>query len=158
MNNYEADDLIGRNRFKEEFGSHYIFQDTTEFAHTDIMMTACTKSLCYNTEIKNRNYSIDEIADSAILEKIKLDAFREQYRKDCNRCLIYFNYFTDGWVAYDMTNRIRYAEGLNKTNTMLLPATTSEDNGAKEKEVVYLCRTNNMYVQDKIRCYDRNNG
>lgn len=156
MNDFEQDDLIGRERFKKDFGHHYRFQDTDEYNHTDLYMTACTSGCRYSTEIKNRYYSIDEIGDSSILEKIKLDAFKELHRQDKDICLIYFNYYTDGWVAFDMSGRITYLEGLDRQGKMELPATTSVDNGIKEKDVIYLYRINNIYVQDKMKCYDKN--
>lgn len=153
MNNFETDDLIGRKKFKQDFRKHYIMQDTQEYDHTDIMLTACTTGCIYNTEIKNRSYSIDEIGNSSYLEKTKLDYFREQYRHDSSICYVYFNYYSDGgWIAFDMSNRIKYGLGLDKQSQMLLPATSSYDNGSKMKDVISLSYTNSIYVQDKMYC------
>jgi hypothetical protein len=152
MNNFETDDLKGRNKFKQEFGKYYRFTDTDEFDHTDIVMTACTNNIRYNAEIKKRNYDIEEISGSTLLEKIKLDAFKQAYREDNQTCLIYFNYYNnDSWIAYDMTGRIKYNEGINKIYKKDLPSTTSVSGYDKEKEVLYLCFTTNMYVCDKMK-------
>jgi hypothetical protein len=156
MNNFQEDDAIGRSKFKTDFGHYYKFQDTQEFDHTDLYMTGCSNGCRYDVEIKNRSYCIDEISDSTIMEKIKLDHFREVYRQDNDRCLIYFNYMLDGYISYDMTGRIKYNEGLCNTGTMMLPATTSEDNGLREKAIVGLCYTTSMYINDKIKYYDKN--
>jgi len=154
MNKFNRDDLLGRDRFKSDFGNNYQFEDTSEYAHTDIMMTACTNNSCYSTEIKNRSYLLKEISGSTWLENIKLEAFREGYRDDEDRCLIYFNYYPDGWIGFDMTNRIRYNEGLGNEFDMELPTTTSYNNGIKNKTIISICYTNNMLVQDKICIYE----
>jgi hypothetical protein len=152
----EQNDRKDKERFKKEFSKHYIFQDTQSlYAMTDMQMTACTTGIRYNTEIKNRNYSISEISDGAFLEKQKLEHFRELRRKDSQVCLIYFNYMTDGWVAFDMSGRIKYNEGLDNQFKMTLPSTTNIEGYMKEKDMVSICFTNNFYVQDKIRYYEK---
>jgi hypothetical protein len=152
MNQFTKDDLLGRIQFKKEFKNYYIFQDTGEYDHTDLMLTACTKNTCYNIELKKRNYPIEDLSGSTILEKTKLDAFREAYREDPSRCLIYFNYYLTGsWIAFDMTDRIKYGVGLDSTGTMMLPSNTSACGELVNKEVVYLAYCQDIFRQDKIR-------
>ncbi len=151
MNQFQSDDQIGREMFKKEFGKYYHMQDTNDYDHTDIMLTACTNGCRYNAEIKKRNYFIEDLSGSTMLEKTKLDYYRQQYRQECTRCLTYFNYYSNGsWISFDMTGRIAYNEGLNRVYIIQLPATTSIDTGIRDKEVIMLSYTNNMYVQDKI--------
>ena len=152
MNNFQKDDLKGRDRFKDDFKNYYMFEDTNEYAHTDLMMTGCCNNSCYSTEIKNRSYCLTEISGSTYIEKIKLDYFREQYKQDEKRQLIYFNYYPDGWIAFNMSDRIRYDEGLDNNINIQLPQTTSYNNGLKNKDIISLCVMNNMYVKDNM-CY-----
>lgn len=152
MNNFQTDDQEGRQQFKKEFRQYYVFQDTGEFCHTDIYMSACTSNTCYNLELKKRSYPINDISGSTILEKTKLEAFKQAYREDNSRCLVYFNYYLNGsWIAFDMTNRIKYDVGLDRTGRILLPATTSSCGELVMKDVVYLSYCQDMFRQDKIK-------
>lgn len=157
MDNFETDDAVGRNKFKKDFGHLYIFQDTDKFNSTDLMMTGCSRSHpTYDLEIKNRNYSIKEICDSTFLEQIKLDAFKERFKREPDRCLIYFNYYNDGnWIAFDMTRRIKYDKGLDNQFNMDLPSTSSVEGYMKEKDIVGLCYTRStLYERDKTNYND----
>ena len=154
MNNFKKDDAIGRVRFKSDFNDYFMMEDTSKYAHTDIMMTGRSKNICYSTEIKNRSYCLQDISGSTYLEETKLDAFRQQYNEDNDRCLIYFNYYPDGWIAFDMSNRIRYDEGLDNQINIQLPKTSSINKGLRNKEIISICHTSNMYVQDKMCRYE----
>jgi hypothetical protein len=151
MDNFQSDDAIGRNKFKTDFGHLYKFEDTNEFDHTDLRMTACTSGCRYNVELKKRYYCINDISGATILEKIKLDAFREAYRQDKTVCQLYFNYYFDDWIAFDITRRIKYGVGLDNQGVMQLPCTTSVDNGLKDKDVIFLAYTTDMYVCDRMK-------
>lgn len=158
MNQFETDDQNGRQKFKKDFQKFYHIEDTQEFDHTDMLMTAYTTNKVYNVELKKRCYPIQELSGSTILEKTKLQAFREALRRDKDRQIIYFNYYLNGdWIAFDLTGRIKYNEGLQKTGIRELPCTSSIDTGSRDKEVVYLYYVNNMYVQDRIHINNNNN-
>lgn len=152
MNNkFDRDDQIGREKFKQDFNKHYHIEDTQEFDHTDMMMTGITNHKTYNVELKKRNYDIQELSGSTILEKTKLDAFREAQRHDKDRSIVYFNFYNDwSWIAFDLSGRIKYNEGLNKIGKHRLPKNTSDNGEMIDKEVIYLHYTNNIYVQDRI--------
>lgn len=150
MNNFQYDDLQGRMKFKEDFGKYYIIQDTDHFDSTDVHLTACTTCQAYTTEIKKRSYDMEVLSASTIIEKTKLDAFRQIHKEHPERCLTYFNYYNGGWISFDITNRLNYMVDLDHRGKKMLPRTTSGNNELVEKDVLYLCYTSNMYVKDKM--------
>lgn len=160
MNNFQYDDLQGRNKFKQDFNKYYIIKDTSEFDITDVQMTACTNStnnsatsITYEVEIKKRNYNIDVLSASTMIEATKLNYFRQLHKEEPNKCLIYFNYYNDGWIAFDITNRLNYGVNLDRKGQKLLPNHTSICSDMVMKDINYLSYTNNIYVKDKMCVY-----
>lgn len=154
MNNFQYDDLQGRNQFKQDFNKYYIIKDTTEYASTDVQLTACTNStITYEVEIKKRNYNIDVLSASTMIEATKLNYFRQLHKNNPEICLIYFNYYNDGYIAFDMSNRLNYGVNLDRKGQKLLPHYTSICGDMVMKDINYLSYTSNIYVKDKMCIY-----
>lgn len=156
MTKFEEDDLIGRNKFKKDFGKYYMMLDTEPCYGTDIYLTGKTKNNSYEVEIKKRYISIYMYSGSTLIEEKKLKDFKRTYEEDPQRKLIYFNYYLDNhWIAFDISNRLKYNMGLGEICNDIYPKSTSIDNGCKEKQVRYLSYTNDEYIKDRM-CINKN--
>lgn len=150
MNNFTRDDQHGRLKFKTEFSNYYLINDTDEYDSTDMLMTGITNNSTYNVELKRRYIDIHKYSGSTIIEEIKVQAMKKKYQEDPERKIVYFNYYYDSnWIAFDITNRIKYNEWPELKND-IYPASTSVDRGDKCKQVRYLSFTNNEKIKDKI--------
>ena len=112
-------------------------------------------------ELKERSneYSIqylDEniycVSGGTYLEAIKLDYFIELYKSNSEAKIIYFNFFQDGYISYDITNRLK-----NKTSETLFSfypkvRKNNYNSEIKTKKMYSLCFNSTDY-NDKMLLY-----
>lgn len=151
MNEFEKSDNLGRNQFCKDFNKYYHIKETDQYAHTDLSLTACSTQKTYSVEIKVRTYCVEELTGSTMIEKTKVDYFKQLNRENCNQCLLYHNYDPrSSWISFDMSGRINYNCDLDKVYCKELPRTSVGDQQSRYKEIYYLHFQQNMYINDRI--------
>jgi len=155
MTEFDNDENAGRKLFKTYFSKYF---KTLWFADDRYSWFDCSgETRTHKTlfEIKNRQrYRVADWTGSTYIEKHKRDKFREFYEENRDFDLIYICFYKDGWVSFDVNNRIKAttSEWL-ATYVKYLPSTTSINTGYREKEVAELRYNNNDY-NDKIGYYE----
>jgi len=155
LNAFELQELKVRNRWIKEFSKWcFKIKETDIYTNYDLDITGHTY-MVYKFELKERgdNYSIYQYSGRSWIEQTKLDYFKLCYKSNPNIHCKYFIYFKDGWISYDITNRIKV-----RTSEVLhvfpvnLPSTTLGTSYGRTKYVAQLA-CNLMEYEDKIYVY-----
>lgn len=149
MNLYTEQERQDITLFRQEFERYYQIRPTEPFCQHDLNMTAYTTNQTYSIEVKKRQFLIETISASTIIEKSKIQHFQDLYMDNPGTCLVYFNYYFRDWIAFDISNRIKYNQ-LPSYSVRELPCKSLESIGSVSKCVGYLSYTCNEYIKDRI--------
>lgn len=153
---YTQQEQDDRMRFIAEFGKYftkYVYMPIS--CHYDIKATGNTGEV-FMIEIKVRKYSVNAISASTMIEGIKLNDYKAEYRlhRLNNVRIIYFNYCTNGYLSFDLSSR--YMAGSSEvlyTYSMNLPSKTLESKGNSDKNVGSLMFDTSGNYHDRMKVY-----
>lgn len=145
-----------RQRFVDELGKYFkkIIPTENRYDKYDLDATGQTNTR-FKIEIKERGdkYSVYTHSGSTFMEDVKRDYFKECIKYDKDIVCIYFIFFKDGWISFNInerfkagTSEILYSFGFNMPN---INRTTYS---IVEKKVCEL-RYNNEY-KDRMKVYE----
>ena len=92
--------------FRSNFDIHF---NPNMFDHFDVCFRSFNNPVLKNyAEIKVRSekYTVNNLSGSTILEKVKLDYFIKLHQLEPDSKFWYINFFSNGILIFDLTNRI----------------------------------------------------
>lgn len=109
-------------------------------------------------ELKERSnkYSVYTLSGSTYLEHIKLKEFNRLYKLNNQSKLVYFNYFMDGYISFDITNRIK-ARTSEVLAIYYLHLKSDNYGGYSKTKEVHTISYNPTDYNDKLIVYPKNN-
>jgi hypothetical protein len=153
---FEIQEQQSRQKFIQLLGKWFYKIKPSEdpYSHYDLDATGNSFTV-YKIELKERSdkYSLREYSGRTWIEDTKLNYFKSCFKHNPNIRCLYFVFFKDGYISYDITGRLQAGTSeVLYTFMVTLPSQTLGTCYGRQKWVGQLA-ANPIEYQDKIFCY-----